>query len=105
MSPILLVLLLLSVDSNLITKPAKKLKVDKDSLLVILGEHFGLKEKANSDDEGTWKEGLSEAEKLFVMGAASQDFSGSDVSLDSTQLKTYQKQYQRVCKKKRSRRK
>ena len=43
-----------------------------------------------TDEEGTWKEWLPEAEKLFVMGAASQDqdYSGNDISFDSDSLKT-----------------
>ena len=71
----------------------------------MIAEHFGLTQKA--DEEGTWKEGLPEAEKLFVMGAASQDqdYSGSDISIDSDSLKTYRSHYKRVCKKKRSKRK
>jgi len=37
----------------------------------MIAEVFGLTQK--TDEEGTWKEGLPEGEKLFVMGAASQD--------------------------------
>jgi hypothetical protein len=86
----------------------KKPRLDKESLNMIaehFGDHFGLTRKP--DEEGTWKEGLPEAEKLFVMGAASQDqdYSGSDISIDSDSLKTYRSNYKRVCKKKRSRRK
>ena len=53
-----------------------------------IAEHFGLKQATNSDNEGTRKEGSPETEKLFVMGAASQeqDSSGSDISIDSDQL-------------------
>ena len=48
----------------------KKPRLDKESLNMI-AKHFGLTQK--TDEEGTWKEGLPDAEKLFVMGAASQD--------------------------------
>ena len=68
----------------------------------MIGKYFGLTKI--SDDEGTWKEGSPEAEKLFVMSAASQDqeYSGSDISIDSETLKTYRSNYKQVCKKKRS---
>ena len=71
----------------------------------MIAEVFGLTQK--TDKEGTWKVGLREAENLFVMGAASQDqdYSGSDVSIDSVSLKTYQNNYKQVCKKKRSKQK
>ena len=62
--------------------------MNKESLNMI-ASHFGLIQPTNSDDKGTWKEGLPEALKLFVKGSASQDqdYSGSDISIDSDNLK------------------
>ena len=46
--------------------------MDEESLNMI-AEHYGLKQANNSDNKVTWKEGLREEEKLFVMGIASHD--------------------------------
>ena len=71
-------------------KSYKRQKIDTDNLQVI-AEHFGLTPVAASNDEGTWREGLTPTKKVFVMGVVSQeqDYSSSNISVDSETLHVY----------------